>query len=324
MADPETMSSQSIRPAVDRLLADYRSRPESSARVLLVSIFGDAVLPRGQAISVQGVARLVEPFGVSERLVRTSLLRLSRESMVIGEKRGRQSFYQVAPEAVATFVEAADRIYRRADPPWDGRWTIAVVSSSSFDDGPAPSGFARQAQELGLGSIGPGTYVSPTVPSEAVATLADRHGVRLALLTRTTLDSSHTLSQIELAMSAVPLDGLREAHEAYRTTFLPLDELVGHNPDGTGIHPEPQLDPTDAFVVRTLLIDRWRRLALRGIDLPRVLLPADWPAAAGYAMTARLHRSVHRGSEAFLDAVIGEASQGEDQSTARFRFPADD
>jgi DNA-binding transcriptional regulator PaaX len=41
--------------------------------------------------------------------------------------------------------------------------------------------------------------------------------------------------------------------------------------------------PEQAFVVRTLLIHKCRRVLLRDPRLPAALLPLDWPGAAAYA-----------------------------------------
>ncbi len=46
---------------------------------LLITLFGDAIAPRGGAVTLGSLIRLAAPFGLTERLVRTSVARLARE-----------------------------------------------------------------------------------------------------------------------------------------------------------------------------------------------------------------------------------------------------
>ena len=118
---------------VGRLRAATISNGAPSARNLLVTVFGDALLPHGAdtAVSVGSLARLLEPFGVSERLVRTSLTRLMNDGLLTSRSVGRRSFYSVAPESVPLFRQADGRIYGTRRPAWDGWWTVVVTASSS-------------------------------------------------------------------------------------------------------------------------------------------------------------------------------------------------
>jgi phenylacetic acid degradation operon negative regulatory protein len=93
-----------------------------SARNLLVTVFGDALLPlgAGTTASVAVLTELLGDFGVSERLVRTSLTRLVNDGLLAVESEGRRSSYGVAPDAHDLFRQADERIYRGAGPDWDG------------------------------------------------------------------------------------------------------------------------------------------------------------------------------------------------------------
>ncbi|RZV47437.1 MAG: hypothetical protein EX269_04860 [Acidimicrobiales bacterium] len=264
--------------------------PAASARVLLTTVFGDSLLPRGQAVGVQQLAALVEPLGINERSVRTSLHRLGQEGLVQSEKQGRQSFYRVADEALPIFADANERIYRHEDPPWDGEWTVAMVANE--DNGVVS--LRDEFHWMGMAQLSPAVFVSPTRTPSEVADVASRHNVALLLLSRGPQDAVATINGENLAGIVAPLPGLREEYLAHLAAFGSAREAS-------------LLGPADAFRLRTLLIDSWRRLALRDLSLPSALLPPDWPALDAFELTMRLRADVEKSSEAHLDAVLGPA-----------------
>jgi len=260
----------------------------ASARVVLTTVFGDALLPRGQAAGVQQLATLVEPLGINERSVRTSLLRLSREGLVESERKGRQSYYKVADAALPIFADANERIYVHKDPDWDGEWTIAMVT----DADPGLITLRDEFHWMGMAQLAPSVFVSPTREPAEVADVAQRHQVGLVLLSRGPQHELASINGEDLSGIVAPLPSLRDEYSAHIAAF-------GHAGDAD------KLEPAEAFRLRTLLIDSWRRLALRDLELPSALLPPDWPAQTAFDLTMRLRSEVAEASEAHLDAVIG-------------------
>jgi phenylacetic acid degradation operon negative regulatory protein len=116
-------------PTLDDLRSAACSDGAPSARNLLVTVFGDALLPHGEEtqISVRSLSRLLGAFGVNERLVRTSLTRLVNDGLLTTTAEGRRSFYRVAAPALDLFRQADQRIYRGTSDDWDGSWTIVVI-----------------------------------------------------------------------------------------------------------------------------------------------------------------------------------------------------
>lgn len=277
--------------SVSALVDSYDEDPRSSARVLLTTMFGDALVPRRQEAPVQALAALMAPTGANERLVRTSLQRLSTEGLVIAERRGRQSFYRVAPAAEATFADADARIYAARRVEWDGEWTVAVIDP----DAPDRDRIGTELRWLGLGEVSSGVHVSPIVDVPAVEAALARHGSPLALLTRGPSAVGVASGAIALLASLDPLGDAESMLSAHVERFEPFD--------GAG-----DLDPADAFVVRSLLIDSWRRIVLRTPDMPAELVPDTWPGHHALVLTASIYRAVVAGSEAHLDAHLGPAA----------------
>lgn len=282
--------------STSELISSYWAEPNSSARVLLTTIFGDSLLPRSQSIAVQNLARLVQPIGINERLLRTSLRRLAEEALVVGDRTGRLSFYQVAPQALTMFHQADQRIYHHTPLDWDGQWTIAMVDQANTS-GEDRLNLGQELSWLGLRPLGPGVFVSPTVPVDKVEAASSRIGVELSLLTRAPVPSGTLASGSLLRRMVDPSGRIQDRYEYHLRSFAPLvDRVVGASQN-------------DAFVVRTLLIDSWRRILLNIPELPGELIPDEWSAEEAYTMTSALYRELLPPSELHLDELMGNGHE---------------
>ena len=118
------------------------------AKSLVVTVWGDALAPHGGAVWLSGLIRLLEPLGLNERLVRTSVYRLARDGWLASRQAGRRSLYRLTAQGRRRFERAYRRIYAAPSDDWDGHWDLIV--SRSPGDGTRRDKFRR---ELGLGGI---------------------------------------------------------------------------------------------------------------------------------------------------------------------------
>src|SRR6516165_6898169 len=115
-------------PAIRGLLRHFRTQRPLRGGSLLITIFGDAIAPRGGAVTLGSLIRLAAPFGLTERLVRTSVARLAREGWLTAQRRGRRSEYRLTRNGAARFAAATRRIYGENPHDWNGRWTLVLLS----------------------------------------------------------------------------------------------------------------------------------------------------------------------------------------------------
>jgi phenylacetic acid degradation operon negative regulatory protein len=102
----------------------------------------------------------------------------------------------------------------------------------------------------------------------------------------------------ELTRSCWSLDDIDARYQAFTERFRPaMKALSGKS----------QIAEKSAFIVRTLLIQEYRKVLLRDPMLPAELLPANWHGARAYQLCRNLYRVVHSGADAYLDDTLETA-----------------
>src|SRR5262245_19998960 len=105
---------------LDALRARFEGRRPIRAGSLIVTLYGDAIAPRGGSLWLCSLNELMGLFGIEPGLVRTAMSRLVGEGWFERTRRGRNSFYRLSARGAAEFAEAGRRIYRSGEARWDG------------------------------------------------------------------------------------------------------------------------------------------------------------------------------------------------------------
>jgi phenylacetic acid degradation operon negative regulatory protein len=291
------MASPGVESALDDLRAATCSDGAPSARNLLVTVFGDCVAPHGigTTVAVADLTRLLAPFGANERLVRTSLSRLTNIGLLAPTSVGRRSFYGVAPTAVERFARADQRIYGPRHPQWDGRWTLVVIDGS---EGTADqrARLRQTLDEAGFGSVAPNVLASPVVPADSVAPLAVAVGLANVLVLRGDLpgEGPGVLDESALATRATDLDAVAADYTQF------VERFGRYRIDDVG-----ELDGELALKLRLLLIGTYRRIILTEPLLPAALAPEGWIGQRAREVVAELYGACAEASERFVSDVLG-------------------
>ena len=144
------------------------------AKSLIVTVWGDALAPHGGSVWLSGLIRLMAPFGINERLVRTSVFRLAQDGWLNSATHGRMSRYRLTAEGMRRFDDAHLRIYARPADDWtvDGTWCWPTPCR--------PRSAPHCASELvwsGFGVLGPTVFLRPAQSGRAWPAVLDAPGV---------------------------------------------------------------------------------------------------------------------------------------------------
>jgi len=283
-------------PAVARWIRRKLAAEPPRARSLIVTVWGDTLAPHGGEVWLATLIRLLEPFGVNERLTRTSVFRLARDGWLEGIARGRRTRYRLTADGARRFAHAYRRVYAPPSRPWDGQWDMALVPPEALSS----TGRARLRDDLawsGYAAFAPGLHARPaylpgTVPA---TTVAWPPGV-LHFAARD-LPDANGASLAARADAAWSLAALAVEYRGFVGRFRPL---------AAAFRDCSELAPEQAFVVRTLLVHEYRRVRLRDPQLPPDLLPADWPGAAAYELCRDVYRAAEPLARAHLAAALDD------------------
>lgn len=281
---------------LNHILGQHRIQAGS----LIISVFGDAVRPRGGRIWLGSLINLLQPLEINERLVRTAIFRLTKEGWLRTETLGRRADYLLTPAGQRRFEEASRHIYAANTPLWDRRWRLILTVGSLT---PKQRDSLRSALFWqGFGAIGHDCFVHPSTDLTTAfdALMADGMSDLLKhLMPMLAADAGFSLSasDADMVRRAWDLEQLGAAYEEFTTSYNPMIDLLRHGASNN-------MSDQQAFLLRTLLIHDYRRLLLRDPELPDALLPAHWPGQQARALCQELYRRLLTPSERHLGAVM--------------------
>jgi phenylacetic acid degradation operon negative regulatory protein len=283
-------------PRVARWIRTELRTAPPKARSLIVTVWGDAIAPHGGSVWLSGLIRLLAPFGINERLTRTSVYRLAREGWIAARQDGRRSLYRLTPEGSRRFEHAYRRIYAPPTDRWDGGWEVVVAPPKAIAKR-ARNDLRKELGWEGFGALGPWLFVRPSGTSGSEALIdtlqALRTEGRIAVLAARDVAGAQPLG-----VFARECWNLQSVAAEYRRFIARFGRVIRTFDDGAGHHPQ------QCFVVRTLLIHEFRRVSLHDPRLPAALLPADWPGPAAYLLCRNFYRRTHQRAEQHLAGTL--------------------
>jgi len=281
--------------ACRKLVNEFRSRPTVRAGSLITTVFGDAIAPRGGTVWLGSLINAMAGFGISERLVRTSAFRLVQDGWLQTQQVGRRSFYSLTADGRDRFEQATHRIYSMPTMQWNGEWTLLLTNAL---DSESREALRKECGWLGFGVLSSDVLAHPSPqPEDLDATLArlDVADVVVVLRGRTPQGAA---TMRELTRNCWRLDELDQRYKEFVDRFRPmLRALSGRQ----------QLSDKSAFIVRTLLIQEYRKVLLRDPWLPAELLPGAWHGGAAYQLCRNLYRESYALADAYIERTMETA-----------------
>jgi phenylacetic acid degradation operon negative regulatory protein len=284
-----------IESASKTLVDEFRSRRTVRAGSLITTVFGDSIAPRGGSVWLGSLIRVMEDFGVSERLVRTSVYRLVQDGWLQSTQIGRRSYYSLTDEGGERFEQATHRIYGEAVTNWGGEWCLILLADL---DSERRETVRRELGWLGFGALSPSVLAHPTPDMSDLDVTLRRLGVENELIVMNGMIVRNEPGIRSLARSGWNLDDIDDRYADFVTRFRPLIAAYGKN---------AEVKPKTAFLVRTLLIQEYRKVLLRDPQLPTELLPSGWHGASAYQLCRNLYRAVYAAAERYLSEAVETA-----------------
>ena len=281
------------------------------AKWLVMTVFGDAIAPRGGAVWLGSLITLLAPLGISERAVRTSVFRLVEEGWLEANRSGRRSQYRLSTQGEKRFLRAHQRVYAPPSRDWHGQWTLLMMMSDQLST-PQKNALKKELLWEGFAGLGTGLFAYPGDKAEALTEMLSRTGTRNKVLLLSAADQT--------VAGALPLTTLAHQHWPLKV----ISKSYGHfirRFDGllTLQDQAAEIDPEQAFVIRTLLIHAYRRVQLHDPQLPQALLGEAWPGETAYTLCSRIYQRNLSASDQHVTASLQQEQATVHPVRAEFR-----
>lgn len=281
--------SLSAHPAVSR----RRELGATSARSLLLTVLGEFVLQRGEAVWTQVLIDVLGELGVEHKSARQALARTAAEGLLVSDRAGRRVRWSLTSQGRRLLSDGAARIYSfgSSSRPWDGRWLVLLVS--------VPESRRQLRHRLrtrlawaGMGSPAPGVWVSPD-PSKQ-----DEVADVVADLGLTGVSSSFVGPFGAIGEECAVVDQAWDLAEVERAYEEFLDTFGDAFPSS----------PSEIMALQIHLVHAWRRFPFLDPQLPGELLPATWAGARAAELFDRLHTRWDRPAQQHWQLLVATAS----------------
>lgn len=299
---------------LSKLIAELLGERPLRANSLIITIYGDMIAPHGGTVWLGSFIKLAQPLGLNPRMVRTSVFRLSREKWLVSEQIGRRSYYSLTATGRRRFEHAYRRIYDDPRTAWQGEWQLVLMPRESL----APELREALCKELlweGFAAIAPGVMAHPSAHGDSLLDILQGTGAhdKVVVLQAQTLGTLAGRPLKELAEQCWNLAQVAAGYQNFIGRFRSIARTL---------RSATALDPEQCFVIRTLLMHEFRRVQLRDPQLPRQLLPADWPGDPARTLCREIYRLCQQEAEEHLMEVLqtadGPLPQASESFYARF------
>jgi phenylacetic acid degradation operon negative regulatory protein len=300
------VKSRHISQWIENFLAQHPSRANS----LIITVYGDFIAPHGGTVWLGSFIRLVQALGLNERMVRTSVYRLSQEKWLVSEQLGRKSFYSLTASGRRRFEHAYRRIYFAPQNTWNGEWQLVLIPG--LLPTPQRDALRKELAWEGYGALSSSILAHPSADTEDLLDILQETGAHDKVVTLKASNIS--------ALNSKPLQEL--VHECWNLESLSTryDEFIERfRPVLRSMRAASNLDPEQCFLVQALLMHDFRRVLLHDPQLPSQLLPPNWSGGIAWQLCRDLYSITYRFAQQHLLSVC-ETTDGPLPSAAPYFY----
>ena len=269
-------------------------RPQS----LLFTLYGDYIHAHSDRITIRSLIQLLALFGISEQAARTTISRMTQRGWLKAERSKKTSHYIFTDQAQQLIQDGAARIFNapRAAEKWNYRWHLVTYFIPEEHRG-ARDQFRRELSWLGYGMLTNTVWISPRNQQPAIDTFAARLDIQPFVQTFRA-ESDGFISCDELVARCWDLRALNQdyfdfiARHAPAANFYRAQFAVQH-----------ELEASECFARRVLLIHQYRKFPYRDPYLPLELLPRDWRGWEASVLFREFHALLAPSANNYFQAV---------------------
>jgi phenylacetic acid degradation operon negative regulatory protein len=273
-----------------------RAQAGSPPQHLLVTFLADYCLRRSARLPSAALVTLAGDFGVTAGSSRAALSRLARRGAVEQSRQGRRTSYALSSAAARVLIRGSRRLvaFARDAEDWDGNWTV-VAFSLPEDRRDARHLLRSRLRWQGFAPLYDGMWVSPRAGAAVAAEVVEGLGVPAVTVLRAR-DEVQVGPGTRLPLHAWDLDEIAAAYREFLDRWTPVVQRLRRGDVSAG----------EALVVRTRIMDTYRRFPGLDPQLPMRLMPTSWPREHARALFAEAYDWLGPLAEARVRQLVAE------------------
>lgn len=276
---------------VDEYLHSLLEEISPKAKSLIITFFGDTVFPYGGTIWLGSLIKFMEEFGISEKLTRTSIFRLTKDGWLSSKKFGRESYYSLSDLAIDRFIKAHYSVYAYYEKENNRDWIVLLtnavtpVKELELSKTLKKEGFANPAKHL---------YLHPHYKMEYIQDILIRDTLQNeVLLVKGPLQMPMTKEVVkEMAHKYWDLKDIENRYQEFITKFRKVFSLQ------TSIE---KFTDKQCFMLRILLIHEYRRALLYDPQLGNDVVSMDWLGKASASLVESIYVHIHHQANKYVE-----------------------
>lgn len=275
---------------IENFIKEHAASTSISCKSFIVTVFGDVISQHAGWIWLGSLIESLQPLGFSERLIRTSVFRLVKDDWLQVKRIGRRSFYAFTDTANKHYTKAARRIYAGKIEHSDGRWLIVMPC---FVDEVNLAFLKRQLLWMGFSALSSGAYAHPSIDQKSLEETINELELSdsVIVFSSRTFDQKSNLVLKKLVHEKWNLEILHSSYQKFIDDYLPLLTLLENDNDFS----EQQL-----YIFRCLMIHEYRRVLLKDHELPKDMLPENWPGFNANELVKKLYNLLSKESNRYI------------------------
>lgn len=294
-----TTSMRTVK-SIAAWLRDRAAEP-TRARSMIMTIFGDVIIPHGGQVALGSLVEAGGLVGISEQAIRSSVNRLLADGWLVSEAQGRRSIYRLSDNGTLRSLVPLQRVYQSPDAAWTGLWNVLFAKDWKLEH----DVYVQASKDLlwaGYGRVSDNVFIRPqrdgdTMLCCAGSVLAKEVVCIVGSAKQCMLNGSFQ----DLASRAWDLDGVAERYKAFKERYLPIMAELAK---------QPPMRSAEAFALRIFMMHDLRRIRVIDPQLPASLLPKGWKGTRALQVARDIYQTLLPLSEHY----VTEYMQGRDST----------
>lgn len=271
---------------------------------LLVTLYGLYGQSPGSSLPVSVIVEMFGALGIKAQATRSTISRLKSREVLINERTGNESHYQLSSEIVDRFRKDDQRIFAPSRSTSEDSLILAIFSVPESERNRRYE-LRTELASLGFGMVTGGVAVGPELAFEQAKSRLDARGLS---------------EYIEyFRADYIPAEDIRErvsrwwdlqALDQQYTDFLQLyvgrlgawRERINNSSDSS--EPSGVLE-SEAFAFYVPMLTQWRHFPYRDPNLPFEYLPDGWKAPQAKKTFLALHELLSPLAESYANQLLG-------------------